>query len=135
MHIATLPLCFSILLMPVAALAEDAEIGQNLYQRYCATCHGIEATGHGPMRSVLIVQPADLTQLARNNGGAFPLERVVKRIDGRDPLVSHGSPMPVYGDFFDSPQGIAMKTDSGQPIMTSQPVADLVAYIKTLQVE
>lgn len=112
--------------------AEDAKAGQETYERYCASCHGLEATGHGPMRSVLTVQPVDLTGLTVENGGSFPLIRVVKRIDGRDPLVSHGSPMPVYGDFFEG-NDVALKTDAGQPIMTSQPVADLVAYLRTLQ--
>ena len=57
---------------------------------------------------------------------------VVQRIDGRDPLVSHGSPMPVYGPYFEG-QDTAIKTDVGQPILTSKPIADLVAYLKTLQ--
>ena len=114
--------------------AEEAKAGQETYERYCASCHGLEATGHGPMRSVLTVQPIDLTRLAFENGGAFPLVRVIKRIDGRDPLVSHGSPMPVYGDFFEG-SDVALKTDAGQPIMTSQPVAELVVYLKSLQPE
>ena len=116
------------------ASAQDARQGEELYLRYCATCHGLEATGHGPMRPVLTVQPVDLTRLAVENKGEFPLLRVVRRIDGRDPLVAHGSPMPVYGSFFEE-QDTSIKTDSGQPIMTSQPVADLMAYIKSLQVD
>ncbi len=116
------------------ALAQDAQQGGAIYERYCISCHGIEATGNGPMISVLTLQPADLTRLSADNDGKFPLIRVVKRIDGRDPLVSHGSPMPIYGDFFEA-RDATMKTDSGQPIMTSQPVVDLVAYLKTLQVK
>jgi len=122
-------------LSPVFSLAQDAGEGQRLYERHCASCHGLEATGHGPMRPVLIVQPKDLTVLSRENGGEFPLERVVKRIDGRDPLVSHGSPMPVYGDFFQEFGDVSIKTPAGQPVMTSRPVADLVAYLEALQAE
>lgn len=114
--------------------AQDAERGEETYLRYCATCHGLDATGHGPMRSVLTVQPVDLTQLSAGNGGVFPLFRVVKRIDGRDPLVSHGSPMPVYGDYFEG-EDVALKTDEGQPILTSAPVADLIAFIRSKQVD
>lgn len=117
------------------AVAQDAEAGRETYERYCATCHGIDAMGNGPMQAVLTVLPKDLTALTRENGGVFPLERVVKRIDGRDPLVAHGSPMPVYGDFFDDGQGVSMKTDAGQPIMTSQGVVDLIAYIRGLQAD
>ncbi len=84
------------------------------------------------MAGVLTIQPVDLTVLAAQNGGDFPLLRVVRRIDGRDPLVSHGSPMPVYGDFFEG-DDTAMKTPSGQPLMTSGAIADLVAYLQGLQ--
>ncbi|WP_420584546.1 c-type cytochrome [Ruegeria sp.] len=113
------------------AAAQDVETGAELYQHYCATCHGIDATGHGPMAGVLVIQPVDLTKLADENG-VFPTARVVARIDGRDPLVSHGSPMPVYGPYFDG-QDTSMKTPEGQPILTSQPIVDLVAYLETLQ--
>jgi mono/diheme cytochrome c family protein len=109
--------------------------GKTVYERYCATCHGLDGTGQGPMQAVLTILPNDLTALTAKNDGVFPLERVVKRIDGRDPLVAHGSPMPVYGDFFETGAGVAMKTDAGQPVMTSQPVADLVAYLRSLQTE
>ena len=114
--------------------AQDAAQGEETYLTYCATCHGLDATGHGPMRSVLTVQPVDLTRLSAGNDGVFPLFRVVKRIDGRDPLVSHGSPMPVYGDYFEG-EDVALKTDEGQPILTSAPVADLVAFIRSRQVD
>ncbi len=118
-----------------AAMAEgDAQTGQAIYDRYCAACHGAAATGDGPMRPVLTVQPSDLTALSAGNGGVFPMERVVKRVDGRDPLVAHGSEMPIYGDFFDG-DGASLRTDSGQPVITSTPVADLVAYLQGVQVQ
>jgi mono/diheme cytochrome c family protein len=110
----------------------DKDEGAELYRTHCATCHGIEQTGHGPMAGVLIIKPSDLTALTRNNDGVFPTGRVVRRIDGRDPLVSHGSPMPVYGDFFEG-NDVAIKAPSGQPILTSAPIADLVAFLKSIQ--
>ncbi|WP_170340235.1 c-type cytochrome [Ruegeria arenilitoris] len=113
------------------AAAQDAEAGEQLYLHHCATCHGLDATGHGPMAGVLLIQPTNLKTLG-DAGGKFPTARVVQRIDGRDPLVSHGSPMPVYGPYFEG-QDTAIKTDAGQPILTSKPIADLVAYLKTLQ--
>lgn len=118
-----------ILAMQCAA-AQDVQTGAELYQHYCATCHGIDATGRGPMAGVLLIQPTDLTGLAKE--GRFPTARVFARIDGRDPLVSHGSPMPVYGPYFEG-QDTSIKTEEGQPILTSQPIVDLVAYLKTLQ--
>jgi hypothetical protein len=115
------------------AFAEgDVVSGEALYRAHCAVCHGIEATGHGPMVTVMTVQPADLTRLTQRYDGVFPLERVAARIDGRDPLVSHGSDMPVYGQFYQG-RDVALKTDAGQPLMTSQPIADLVAWLRTIQ--
>jgi len=57
---------------------------------------------------------------------------VVMRIDGRDPLISHGSMMPVYGDFF-AGTDVMTKTQAGQPVLTSQPIVDLLAYLEGLQ--
>jgi len=114
------------------AQAQDAKEGAELYRVHCATCHGIEASGQGPMAGVLVIKPVDLTALQAGNNGIFPTERVVKRIDGRDALISHGSPMPVYGHFFEG-EDIAIKAPSGQPILTSQPIVDLLAYLQSLQ--
>lgn len=119
-------------LTATSVAAQDSAEGKVLFERHCATCHGLEADGHGPMAGVLLVPPSDLTQLAAGNDGVFPVLRAVRRIDGRDPLVSHGSPMPVYGDFFEG-DDTAIKTASGQPLMTSRAVADLVAYLEGLQ--
>ena len=125
-----LPVVMGLLASPLAA--QDADEGARLYQQHCATCHGAEATGDGPMAAALILQPPDLTALAAGNDGVFPMARVARRIDGRDPLVSHGSPMPVYGPFFEG-DDTAIRVETGQPMMTSRPVADLVAYLEGIQ--
>lgn len=125
-------------LVPFAAVsqeittAQDALEGKELFLDNCATCHGVDGTGNGPTAPALILQPTNLTLLSAGNDGVFPTFRVIARIDGRDPLVSHGSPMPVYGDFFEG-KGVAYPDASGQPIMTSQPVVELLAYLQELQ--
>ena len=116
-----------------ATSAQDVMQGEEYYLQHCATCHGLDARGHGPMAGVLLVQPPDLRALTARYDGNFPITRVVMRIDGRDPLVSHGSAMPVYGQFFQQGADVALKAQSGQPILTSAPIADLVAYLETLQ--
>lgn len=127
----------ALLFTPALALAQaqetrgDPAAGAELYARYCATCHGADAHGDGPMASILLIQPTDLTQLTRRHDG-FPVGRVVRRIDGRDPLVSHGSPMPVWGDFFQG-EDAALKAETGQPILTSRPIVDLVAWLESVQ--
>lgn len=119
-------------LLAGAAEAQDAAMGEELFQHFCAACHGVGAQGDGPMANVLLVPPADLTQLSARNGGSFPHARVGARIDGRDPLVSHGSEMPVYGWLF-TDEPVAMKLPSGQPMLADKPVAALMAYLETLQ--
>lgn len=125
-------LSLGLTLLAAPALASDPLAGEDLYMNHCATCHGIEATGQGPMAGVLMIAPVDLTHLAAGNDGVFPTVRVAFRIDGRDPLVSHGSPMPVYGPFFEG-EDVSLKAPNGQPILTSKPIADLLAYLETLQ--
>jgi mono/diheme cytochrome c family protein len=76
--------------------------GNNLYRAYCASCHGEDAKGNGPMAGWLKVQPSDLTHIAARNGGNFPLERVDRIIAGEEALPSgHGTrAMPIWGPVF-----------------------------------
>ena len=127
-----IPTTALLILVAGTSVAQDAARGAELYARHCATCHGADATGGGPMAPVLVLQPPDLTKLSARHEGAFPVARVVMRIDGRDPLVSHGSPMPVYGDFFDGDE-VLLKSETGQIVMTSAPVQDLLEYLRGLQ--
>src|ERR1700681_412485 len=73
--------------------------GPALYKAYCATCHGTDAKGGGPMAKSLKVAPADLTRIAARNAGVFPLARISRIISGEEQLPSgHGtSQMPVWG--------------------------------------
>lgn len=118
---------------PQMVWAQDADVGRAHYHAHCATCHGQEGAGDGPMAGVLLVPPSDLTTLSARYGGTFPTERVVKRIDGREPLVSHGSPMPVFGDYFERRFDVPLTLVTGEKLWTSQPVLDLVAYLRELQ--
>lgn len=125
-----------LLALPAAAQdlePGDAAAGQALFATYCAACHGVEGRGDGRMAPILTVLPPDLTQLEAGNGGVFPTERVVFQIDGRDPLLAHGGDMPLFGEFFQGMPDIAMQAETGQPILTSQPIADLVAWLRAMQ--
>lgn len=76
--------------------------GENLYKAYCASCHGIDAKGNGPMAAWMKVAPPDLTRIAARNGGKFPLARVDRIISGEESLPSgHGTrAMPIWGPAF-----------------------------------
>ena len=124
----------TLLLSATPIAAQDLADGATIFQFHCATCHGLEAQGNGPMAPALTVQPTNLTELAASNDGIFPITRVIMRIDGRDPLVSHGSSMPIFGDFFEG-YDVALKTETGQPIMTSKPIMDLMGYLQAIQVK
>ncbi len=128
----TAPLLAATLTLGAPAMAQDLTEGRDIYAFHCSTCHGVDATGNGPMAPNLVIQPTNLTLLSAANGGTFPMTRVVARIDGRDPLVAHGSPMPVFGEYFEG-KGVALRTASGQPIMTSQPIVDLVGWLQSVQ--
>ena len=80
----------------------DSIQGKDLFKAYCASCHGSDAKGKGPMASALKVPPADLTRISIRNRGAFPLMRVQKIIAGEElPPAGHGSSeMPVWGPIF-----------------------------------
>ena len=128
----TLLILLASLAWQAPANAQGAGVGEELFQHYCAACHGEDARGKGPMAEILLKKPANLRRLTALNGGVFPVTRVVFRIDGRDPLVGHGSMMPVYGDVFDG-EDTPIKAETGQPIMTSRLIVDVVEYLQGLQ--
>lgn len=81
--------------------AANGNPGRAAYFQYCSSCHGIDGRGHGVVAESLRPKPADLTQLARKNGGEFPNDAVREIIDGRRRIAAHGtSAMPVWGRVF-----------------------------------
>ncbi len=72
--------------------------GMQMYNSYCAPCHGVDGRGHGPAASALKVQPTDLTDLLKKNNGKFPDAHVVAVLQFGTEVRSHGSAeMPVWG--------------------------------------
>jgi mono/diheme cytochrome c family protein len=119
-------------LSAVPALAQDARVGAEIYRSHCATCHGIEARGDGPMAEILAIDTPGLRGLAAANDGEFPMLRVMRQIDGRDPMLAHGGVMPLFGDYFEG-STVALQGPGGQPIVTSQTIADLTAWLAMIQ--
>ena len=72
--------------------------GAQLYMRFCASCHGSQAMGDGPVSRSLNVAVPDLTRIA-SRYGEFPTGRIRDIIDGRGiDTLSHGTrEMPVWG--------------------------------------
>ena len=93
--------CASSLNATASAQTAATDRGQKEYEARCSVCHGLDAKGDGVFARALKVAPPDLTLLARNNGGAFPAERISAVIDGRIEIVSHGPrDMPIWGARF-----------------------------------
>jgi len=104
--------------------------GSVSFRTYCATCHGADARGDGPMTDNLRVRPPDLTLIARRNEGRFPADNVRRIIDGRSPLKGHGGPeMPVWGDAFRS------SSDAYSEARVAEKINALVEYLKSIQAQ
>ena len=104
--------------------------GARLYRENCASCHGKNGTGDGPMVPHLNARPTNLRSLSARNGGTFPYLTVVRQIDGRDLRAVHGSTeMPVWGWRFRH-----RSNDMPDPTKQTQARIDaLVDYLATLQ--
>jgi mono/diheme cytochrome c family protein len=80
------------------AQKEKVDIGKTEFEVHCAICHGTNAKGKGLDAYNLEVEPPNLTLLAKNNGGVFPVDRIIDVIDGRARIKSHGlREMPNWG--------------------------------------
>lgn len=117
---------------PLAGLAKREETiarGQQSFARNCASCHGTSATGDGPVAATLNVEPANLTQLSRKEGGEFPFWRVHRSVDGRLELPGHGTrEMPIWGFVF-------RKSHLDTETQVRDRILELVYYIESIQEE
>jgi len=76
----------------------NAADGAQMYQSYCAACHGKDGKGNGPAALALKTKPADLTQLGKTHPGGLSMKDFEDRVKGEAMPISHGtSPMPVWG--------------------------------------
>jgi mono/diheme cytochrome c family protein len=84
-----------------AAQAEDVDIGKSEYLSSCASCHGADGKGKGPVSGQLKVPPSDLTVLAKGNNGVFPTNAVFETMYGSKAVPAHGTrEMPIWGERF-----------------------------------
>lgn len=74
------------------------DIGKNEFKTNCASCHGLEGKGNGPVVDLLKKAPPDLTLLAKMNGGILPVTRIYNTILGDVPLAHGGRDMPIWGN-------------------------------------
>jgi mono/diheme cytochrome c family protein len=110
-----------------APLVIPSMSGGDLFRFYCASCHGAEGKGDGPVAPALTRRPPDLTTIARRNGGRFPTDRIEGFVTGnRQPTLAHGSAdMPVWGPIF--------KALDPQDRMNRIRIENVVAFIESIQ--
>lgn len=102
--------------------------GRELFVRHCATCHGLDGTGNGPVAPSLTTPPPDLTRLAQQD--RFDERELMRVIDGRRIIAVHGpQEMPVWGAVFTSELEEEPHTARTALLRT----AFLVEYLRTIQ--
>jgi mono/diheme cytochrome c family protein len=120
-----------LLLVSPAAIAGAGDIAQGraLYLEHCASCHGLNADGQGPVAPALSTPPTNLRLLSERYGNPLPSDQIVRFIDGRADVKAHGPRvMPVWGEeAWKTPEA---KGSKGQ---VKDWVAKLVAYLQSIQ--
>ena len=105
--------------------------GEQLYQRFCSGCHGVNAHGDGKIAPSLDVAVPDLTLLSQRNHGEFPQERLAKIINGRITINEHvNRTMPIWGEEL-------LRTETGDPEAernTAAVINKIVDYLHSIQI-
>jgi len=124
----------SLLLIAIGCIAQDRSSrkpittldGKEIFDSNCASCHGLDAKGHGPVATALRSGVPDLTTLGRRNG-KFPTADLEKFILGAGrKSTAHGSrEMPVWGPLFRH-----VENDQDLGLVRARRVVD---YIQSLQ--
>lgn len=126
-----LALAFAGMSFPHSILAADTDVrdGKTHYLRYCASCHGINGTGDGPVAKALSHPPTNLRLLADRYGMPLPAERLARTIDGRDEISAHGNrEMPVWGEkLYELGEG--KRGELG----IAEVIGKIIAYLDTIQ--
>lgn len=110
----------------------DQEDGERIYEANCETCHGINGRGDGEIANSLSSKPADLSVLSRNNGGAFPVSKVLSKIDGYSENSDMRAVMPQFGALFEGDL-VPVETEDGVLTPTPRKLAALLEYLETVQ--
>ena len=122
---------------PPLGYAQGADIGKQEYLSKCASCHGRDAKGDGPVAASLRQKVPDLTVLAKNSGGVFPFARIYDVIDGRKAVAVHGwREMPVWGsDYLEERAELLHENTTPEELnsFARGRIVALIGYIYTLQ--
>lgn len=119
-----------VVLLIATSEAQEINYGPTLYRQYCASCHGADGQGHGPMEPFLTVKPSDLTRITARRGGDFPREQLTRIVAGDEVIAAHGTrTMPIWGEQL---QVDVLGTVNKSAIARGR-IGFLVDYLETLQ--
>src|SRR3954449_11010469 len=62
--------------------------GREMFEAYCASCHGRTGKGDGPAAIAMKTGVPDLTLMSKSHGGSFPTEHVWTVIEGQGMLAA-----------------------------------------------
>ncbi|HEY7673252.1 MAG TPA: cytochrome c [Gammaproteobacteria bacterium] len=103
--------------------------GAMTFATHCASCHGPQGEGDGPVAATMAVAVPNLRALTERNDGVFPAEAIASYIDGRALPAAHGTRlMPVWGDVFSATQRLVV--DAADP---EQRIAAVVDFLREIQ--
>ncbi|MGI9344623.1 MAG: c-type cytochrome [Gammaproteobacteria bacterium] len=116
----------------VQAQAFDEYSGEETFDRFCASCHGIKGRGDGPVAPGLAIAVPDLSLLQERRGADYRDTTLRKIIDGREVIIYHGTRyMPVWGYEFWVEEG----ADEAAEASVETIIENLIDHIETLQRE
>jgi len=105
----------------------SAASGEEMFNSYCAACHGKDGKGTGPAAAALKSAPPDLTTLTKRHDGKFPEDYVSSVLRHGAKAPAHGSAdMPVWGPLFAS-------VSSRDQAVVSMRISNVVRYVGSLQ--
>jgi hypothetical protein len=120
----------AVLTPPVYAQAFEEYSGEATFYRFCASCHGEEARGDGPVAAVIAISVPDLTLIRRRSEENFPEDTLRRIIDGRDAVIYHGTRyMPVWGYEFWVEEGADDEAQKRVDII----IDNLIEYLVSIQ--
>lgn len=114
---------------------QKMDFGKREFEANCASCHGVDGKGKGPIVELLRRSPPDLTQLAKNNQGVFPMNRLYEVIEGGNVAGHGGRDMPIWGrDYRIKDAERMMEAPYDAEAMVRTRILALLEYINRLQV-
>ncbi len=108
---------------------DPIEQGRIHYMRYCASCHGEDGRGGGPVAEALKDPPTDITRFRIEEDGTFRVDDLIEIIRGVKDVRAHGTrEMPVWGNIWGDSE-----LQSATPDQIETRINELVEYMRSIQ--